>query len=337
MKALAGFLVAASAFAAVDGTVVNQTTGKPQANAVVTLFKLTEAGPQLVAAAKADAQGKFTIAKDAGEGPLLVEAGFQGVSYNQMLPPGTPRIGVTINVFDATADEAAAPARPAHRSSIEPANGQHRRSAETFLFRNDGKSTYYNPAKGTLRFFAPKDSKGLHVTATSPGGMPVRARAGSRQNPELTNSPIRHQARGETRLDVTYTVPYSDPGEVHDQGLLQRTTTRPRRAERGDARRRQPDIARHGAADPGRHLRDPCRGDRRKDHWNGQHARRRGRSLRGQAEETGPALRVITPPGSGDRQLEILVLAFAVLALGFAMLYRKGRASAVPAAPRSRG
>ncbi len=67
MRALALLLTAASAFAAVDGTVVNRSTGKPQAGAVVTLFKLTQAGPQLIQATKTDAQGKFAIAQETGQ------------------------------------------------------------------------------------------------------------------------------------------------------------------------------------------------------------------------------------------------------------------------------
>ena len=48
--------------AAVDGTVINQTTGKPQPGATVTLYKL---GPDRSRSdrpgVKSDAQGKFTI------------------------------------------------------------------------------------------------------------------------------------------------------------------------------------------------------------------------------------------------------------------------------------
>ncbi|HXI39662.1 MAG TPA: hypothetical protein VNH83_06770, partial [Bryobacteraceae bacterium] len=40
--------MAAPVSAAIDGKVVNQTTGKPQAGATVTLYKLGQAGPEQI-------------------------------------------------------------------------------------------------------------------------------------------------------------------------------------------------------------------------------------------------------------------------------------------------
>ena len=337
MKALAGLLIAASAFAAVDGTVVNQTTGKPQANAVVTLFKLTQAGPQLVEAAKADAQGKFTIAKDAGEGPLLVEAGFQGVSYNQMLPPGMPRTGVTVNVFDVPTDESAAPLAQ-HIVILEPTSGGGQMGVtETFIFRNDGKSTYYDAGKGTLRFFAPQDNKGLHVTATSPGGMSVEREPEAAKTPGAYKLAYAIKPGGETRIDVTYAVPYSDPGKFATKVFYKETPTRlvvpsgvtleaDGLTSLGKEPQTQAAIYETRAA-----------AIEVKIAGTGSMRAAAGASSEESAEETGPALRVITPPGFGDRQLQILALAFAVLALGFVMLYRKGRGAAATASAKSRG
>ena len=45
-----------------DGQVLNQTTGKPQPGATVTLFKLGgQAGPEVVESVKSGADGKFAI------------------------------------------------------------------------------------------------------------------------------------------------------------------------------------------------------------------------------------------------------------------------------------
>jgi hypothetical protein len=54
------------------------------------------------------------------------------------------------------------------------------------------------------------------------------------------------------------------------------------------------------------------------------------------AEEAGPSFQVITPPGFDESKTEILVLALAVLALGFVLLVRRGRAAAT-LATKSRG
>jgi hypothetical protein len=337
MRGLAGFLIVASAFAAVDGTVVNQTTGQPQAGAVVTLFKLTQAGPQLVEAAKADARGKFSIAKDTGPGPLLVETGFQGVSYNQMLPPGTPRTGVTVNVFDVTADAAAAPLAQ-HILILEPAPaGQQLGVTETFLFRNEGKSTYYDAAKGTLRFFAPKDNTGLRVMATSPGSMAVQREPDAAKTPGAYKLAFAIKPGGETRIDVTYAVPYSDPGKFAGKVFYKETPTRlvvpngvTLEAEGLTSHGHEPQTQ---AAIYETH----AEAFELKIAGTGSLRPAAGAAPEENAEDTGPALRVIPPPGFDDRKLEILALSLAVLALGFTMLYRKGRASAVAAATKSRG
>ena len=46
---------------AIDGTVYNQTTGKPAADATVTLYKLGQAGPEALETVHTDANGRFEI------------------------------------------------------------------------------------------------------------------------------------------------------------------------------------------------------------------------------------------------------------------------------------
>jgi len=61
MKILTLLLTAAAAHAAVTGTVINATTGKPQPGATVALNKLGQQnGIELIEQAKSDAQGNFT-------------------------------------------------------------------------------------------------------------------------------------------------------------------------------------------------------------------------------------------------------------------------------------
>ena len=57
-------LLCAPAWAAVTGTVVNRTTGQPQAGATVGLYNFGQDGLDLVERAKSDAQGKFTINRE---------------------------------------------------------------------------------------------------------------------------------------------------------------------------------------------------------------------------------------------------------------------------------
>jgi hypothetical protein len=55
-----------------------------------------------------------------------------------------------------------------------------------------------------------------------------------------------------------------------------------------------------------------------------------------QADDSGPTIRTIPPPGFDDHKIQLLALTLAVLALGFALLYRRGRVAA-PAGTKSRG
>ena len=207
MRFLALLLSAAAAHAAVTGTVTNQSTGKPQAGATVALYKLgTQLGLELIDQAKSDAQGAFTI-NQTPQGPYLVRTAFDGVTYNHMLPPGQPTTGLAIEVYNASTQPGAAKVSK-HMLLFEPAGGQLSVS-ETFLYANDGKTAWNNPDKGTLQFYLPPGSSKPDVRATAPGGAALGTPILKTGKPDVlaVDFPIKP---GETRFDVTYTVPYSD-------------------------------------------------------------------------------------------------------------------------------
>jgi hypothetical protein len=333
VKTLALACIAATAFAAVDGTVTNQTTGKPQANAVVTLFRLTQAGPQVVEAAKTDAQGRFATKQDTGQDPLLLETGYQGVSYNHMLPPGRPRSNVELSVFDVTSDAATAPVTQ-HIVILEPAE-QQLGVTETFFFKNESKSTYSDPKNGTLRFFAPHALKGeVRVMATSPGSVAVE------RSPEAAKAAGEYRLDfpikpgGETRIDITYAAPAdaavfagktfytSAPTRlvVPDGVTLEGAGLRPL------GREPQTQASIYETRETAYEVKIAGTGSLRA-------AMEAGEADSGDA---GPSMQIITPPGFEASRIEILALTLVVLALGFALLYRKGRATA-PAGTKSRG
>src|SRR5579884_4345606 len=103
MKYALALFAAIPALAAVDGTVVNQTTGKPQPNTILMLMQPGQAGMQQLGTAKTDAAGNFHFDKSP-EGPKLLQAIYAGVLYTQMIPPGAPTTGVKVAVYDATKD-----------------------------------------------------------------------------------------------------------------------------------------------------------------------------------------------------------------------------------------
>jgi hypothetical protein len=211
MKSLAlCFLLAAiPAFAVVDGTIVNGTTGKPEPNTVVMLIQPTQAGMQTLGTTKSDAQGNFSFANNDNQGPRLIQAIFQGVQYNKMVPPGMPSTGVQIPVYASTT-KAGTAKETQHFIVLQPGDKEMNVS-EGLLYVGDPNITYYDPVNGSVRFYVPPEAKGpIAVTVNPAGGMPIQRPALKTKEPNIykVDYPIHP---GETRFDLNYTVPTTNP------------------------------------------------------------------------------------------------------------------------------
>ncbi len=196
------FLYAWLAFG-VDGTVVNGTSGKPQAGVEITYMQFGEAGMQPAGAARTDSGGRFRI-DAAARGPSMLQAVFDGVTYNKMLPPGSPTTGVSLQVFDASPSAPEAKVAQ-HMVLLEPADKLS--VSETFIYENKGKVTMRDPAGATFRFYLPAAAGGIvRVRATAEQGMPVDrvARETAEKNVYGVDYAIRP---GETRFDLSYELP----------------------------------------------------------------------------------------------------------------------------------
>lgn len=107
---LALLFALALVLSAADGIVTNQTTGKPQANASVSLMQMTQQGPQPIDNGRTGPDGKFALTKPVppgGVGPLLVQVVYQGVQYNKVVPPGQPTSGLDIPIYESTKSQGA--------------------------------------------------------------------------------------------------------------------------------------------------------------------------------------------------------------------------------------
>ncbi len=323
MKWLAFLAAAASAFAAVDGTVVNGTTGKPQPNVVLTLFKLGgPGGPQYVAATKTDAQGRFTLPQDVAGAPALLEAGFEGVSYNHMIPPGTASTGVQIQVY-ASSNKPGAAAVAQHMVLLEP-TGPQVNVSETYFFKNDGKETYNDPKNGTLRFSVPAGAEGsIRVQATAPQGMPVQrtAEPAGVKGVYKLDFPIKP---GETRIDIGYSAPAHDPvtfeSRVFYKGAPTRLVVPSGVTLAGDGLKSLGNEPQTQAAIY------EVNADSYKVTVQGTGSLRAAGADDSGDDASGPQIQSILPR-IYDRVVWILIPAFAVLILGFVLLYRKGAVS----------
>ena len=211
------------AFAAIDGTIMNGTTGKPQSGATVTLFQTTNQGPQNLGSVKSDAQGKFVFTQDVrpgvGGGPLLIQAVHGEVQYNLTIPPGSPMQGVSIPVYESTKTPGQAKIQQ-HFFVLEPSPQGTMQVTEGFLFTNDGKTTWNDPDEGTLQFELPAAAQGkMEINVTAPGGLPIRRSAdplGKKPNQYKLDFPIKP---GETRVDLAWSMPFNSPGVFQDRVL----------------------------------------------------------------------------------------------------------------------
>jgi len=200
------------AFAAVDGTVVNKTTGSAQGRVVLQLLQPSQQGLQTIGTALSDTSGKFSFPQRTPPGPLLVQAIYGGVLYTHMIPPGTPTSGVEVPVYETTSDRSMAKLAE-HMILLQPAANELSVS-ETFLYQNDGTKTFNGSSAGSARFetLAPLNASPA-VSITPPGGMPITRPtiADKAKNAYHVDYPV---MPGETRFDITYTIPAPNPLEV---------------------------------------------------------------------------------------------------------------------------
>jgi len=218
-------LSAGPMYAAVDGVVINQTTGKPQPGATVTLFQTSQEGPQFIDSAKSGPDGKFTITKEPAQpsgGPRLLQAVYAGVQYNKMIPPGTPGTGVEIPVYDSSKRPAGVDISQ-HIMLLQPDSTGILNVNEIYIFQNGGKLTWNDPDHGELQFELPAAAQGkVEIDATAPNGMPIRRAADPAGKPNTfkLDFPIKP---GETRIELSWTMPFNTPG-VFNQRVLMKTS-----------------------------------------------------------------------------------------------------------------
>lgn len=220
MKTLLMFLTSLPLLAAIDGTVVNKTTGQPQAGVTVALTKLGANGMEPAGSTKSGADGKFSI--DAPPGSVhLLQATYQGVAYNMQLQPGAATTGLQVEVYDVL-PKVSAVDMTQHMILVE-SDGKDLVVNESVIFQNDSQTTWYDPRAGTLRFTAPPEAgSDVKARVIAPGGMPVERdpKPMGAKGEFAIDFPVKP---GETRFDMSYKVPVKDPmvlkGRIlHDPG-----------------------------------------------------------------------------------------------------------------------
>jgi hypothetical protein len=306
-------VVALPALCAVDGIVLNRTTGKPQPQATVTIYKLGDAGMESIETVKSDDGGKFVMKYSVPGGPHLIQAAYDGVTYNKMVPPGTPPTGISVEVYNSQAKAGEAKVTQ-HMMLFEPVDDKLVVS-ENVIYVNSGNLTYNDPTGGTLRFYLPAAAKGkVKVMGSAPNGMPIERAAfpTKTENVFAVDFPVKP---GETRFQLSYEMPLADPpafrGRILHDGITRLVTPRGV-ALKGDSIE---DLGREPQTQAAIYK---VKGKEFQFAIEGKGA------LRNEASgEEGPGIQEILPRVY-DRLYLVLGLASLILALGLIVLYRGG-------------
>src|SRR5262249_43606993 len=141
------FLLAALPLLAVDGVVINGTTTKPQAGVMVNLMQPGSSGMQNLGSVKTDAEGRVKIEKEIPPGTAILQAIYEGATYNLVLTPASPKTGTSIVINETTTDPASAKTTQ-HMILLEP-GADKTQVNETFLIQNDTIKTFSDPKNGS--------------------------------------------------------------------------------------------------------------------------------------------------------------------------------------------
>ena len=193
---------------AIEGTVINGTTGKPEPSVKISLVQPGAGGMQAIATSISDANGKFSIDHDLPPPPALLQADYKGVQYTQVQPPGRPTTGIQFQIYES-AKKPPQGMQMAHLIMIEPSLSSLEIS-ETFLIRNESTTTFDDSSNGTAQFYPPATAGDkVQVSVTPPTQMTIQRQAvkGAKPGSFKIDYPVRP---GETRFDMHYTLPASD-------------------------------------------------------------------------------------------------------------------------------
>jgi hypothetical protein len=319
-------LLALPGVAAVTGTLVNRTTGQPLAGATVELDRLSENGVEPIGEAQTGAQGRFSIAGDA-QGAQLLRVTFDGVTYFRTLEPGAPAADIALDVYASSKQPGAAKVSK-HMLFFEPSASGRMAIQETFIYANPGKTAWHDPGKGELRFYLPASSGGnAQVTATAPDGMPIPAALVATSSADVMAVDFAIKP-GETRFDVTYSVAYT-PGQPYEGKVVTRDENTYLVVPPGVT------LAGDGLSDLGTEPRTQAHvfglpGTTYKIALTGTAPAPEPGSPAAEEPDNGPVPEAV-PPRIYGNAVPILGLALAILAVGFALLYRRSPAVPTPA------
>ncbi len=196
------------------GTVKNATTNKPAAGDDVILLSLGQ-GMEEAGRTKADAKGNFSFKLDNAQGPHLIRAIHDGVTYHRMAPPGTT--SVDVDVFDVGKRiEGVTVVADIMRVQAEQGSMDVLRA---FAVQNTSKPPRTQMNERNLEFYLPAGAKILQSEATTENGNPLKTAPVPESNDKTRyafNFPLRP---GITQFEVEYELPYTGSANIDPKSL----------------------------------------------------------------------------------------------------------------------
>jgi hypothetical protein len=195
------------------GTVKNSTTGKPAAGDEVVLLTLGQ-GMEEAGRTKADSKGNFSFKLDA-QGPHLVRAIHQGVTYHRMAPPGTT--SVEVEVYDV-GKQVEGIEVVADIMRFQAGQGQ-LDVQRIFAVQNTSKPPRTQMNERNLEFNIPEGAKIVSGSAMTQNGNPLNSMPVPEDDKKTRYSFLFPLRPGNTQFEVEYQLPYDGKANIDPKSL----------------------------------------------------------------------------------------------------------------------
>jgi len=210
------FILLLSALASAQtltGTVKNATTGKPAAGDEVVLLSLGQ-GMEEAGRTKADSKGNFSFKLDA-QGPHLVRAIHEGVTYHRMAPPGTT--SVEVEVFDVSKKlDNIEVVADIMRVQVEQGQLEVMRA---FAVENKSKPPRTQMNERNLEFYVPDGAKVVEGSAMTQGGNPINSAPVPVDDKKTRYAFLFPLRPGTTQFQVAYQLPYTGSANIDPHSI----------------------------------------------------------------------------------------------------------------------
>jgi len=193
-------------------TLKNGTTGKPAAGDDVILIKLGQ-GMEEAARTKSDASGHFSFNLP-DNGPHLIRAVHEGVTYHSMAPPGSS--SVEVPVFDV-AKKLADISVTADVMRFQ-AQGNQLQATRLFAVNNTSKPPRTQMNDQNFEFYLPDGAQIADSSAETAGGQPLKTDPvpQKEKNRYAFNFPLRP---GQTLFQIGFELPYRGELSIDPKSL----------------------------------------------------------------------------------------------------------------------